>query len=440
MAIEIREYIGSNNNIQETVINSSISLSESLVNNDPTDPSSLTVDIEGIHVGPTRNYTWYTEQALASSVPSWTKPYLRPLIMHHNEKDGKIIGRIQNALYVDKNTRSGTAALVFTANVPDEDGKKQILDGRLKTVSIGVIAHDVRCSICGEQITEVFEDGSANCGHSKGANYEGKTCYWMIYSMEAKELSYVIVPSDPYAHNLKIYNSQNKVGLKESNKEGVLNLSEQTKPVIETKESQVIDETVAPEVKEVTPAVETKAEGDAKDKEIEDLKLKLYAASEEKGKLIKDLESANKTLVTANADLAKIQGDLTAKASELQGEVALREAAENEVVTIKTQLRESVINNVMDLRSVLNKQIVTREELAKRSEDSINDSLRDLKEEISGVSAVKNITEAANPSLDTEKIEKPEVKNVKESKTTGNINLEEGLKDLMSDFFKTKSY
>lgn len=87
--------------------------------------------------------------------------------MHHNEKDGQIIGRVHSAEYTEVNTRGNTPALIFTANVGDEEGKKGIKNGTLSTVSIGVIAHDLRCSICN---TNLAEEGL--CEHEKGEYYE----------------------------------------------------------------------------------------------------------------------------------------------------------------------------------------------------------------------------------------------------------------------------
>ena len=91
MAIEIREYIGDSMNITESAVKGPINLNENFNEIGPISNDSIIQFIEGIHVGPTRNFTWYMNEALISSIPSWTKPYQRPLIMHHNEKDGKII-------------------------------------------------------------------------------------------------------------------------------------------------------------------------------------------------------------------------------------------------------------------------------------------------------------------------------------------------------------
>ena len=55
-------------------------------------PDSIMVDIEGIHSIVTRNFTYYTPECLKKSAPYWTSPYERPVIMHHNDRDGVKIG------------------------------------------------------------------------------------------------------------------------------------------------------------------------------------------------------------------------------------------------------------------------------------------------------------------------------------------------------------
>ena len=92
MALILREYLESPiTTIDNEILNNDINLNENFSNCDPISDYSIMVDIEGIHVGPTRNFTWYTEEALKNSQKSWSIPYQRPLILHHNEKDGKII-------------------------------------------------------------------------------------------------------------------------------------------------------------------------------------------------------------------------------------------------------------------------------------------------------------------------------------------------------------
>mgnify|MGYP000793831157 CR=1 FL=1 len=472
MSIEIREYIGSSMNITEsTMTKRPVNLNENFNEIGPISKDSIIQFIEGIHVGPTRNFTWYTEEALESSVSTWTKPYQRPLIMHHNEKDGKTIGRILSVEYITRNTRSGTPALSFVCNVPDKDGKEQILDGRLKTVSIGVIAHDVRCSVCGEQI-ELDEYGSSVCGHDRGCEYEGETCYWMIYKMEAKELSYVIVPSDIYAHNTKTMKSEDYLKTTKTNKdfkeslinlnEGVTNMSVENKNLTE---GQIIDETVKdgeeitqkPEAKEEekAPEVNKKEESkkeskeeskeekkesetpevDPKDKEIEELKAKIEKIETEKESVTKELVALKKELEDSVKKVEEITVELNSKETELKQEVELKEAVEKELENAKLEIRESKENELNSLRRSLNKPVLVKEALTARSDESLRDAICDLKEELEGIANLKNVQKANDPTILSEKNENNVKPNVKESKTVGNINVEEGLTDIFSSMF-----
>lgn len=465
MAIEIREYIGDSMNITESTVRGPINLNENFNEIGPISKDSIIQIIEGIHVGPTRNFTWYMNEALISSVPSWTKPYQRPLIMHHNEKDGKIIGRILTVDHKSQNTRSGTPALEFTCHVPDKEGIEQIKDGRLKTVSIGVIAHDVRCSICGEQVEIIDEDGNTACGHNKGNVYDDQVCYWKIYKMEAKELSYVIVPSDIYAHNIKTIpaSEYQKSHIKENFKEGVaINMSEQVKDVKEGQvKSQVIDEEVKkgevaatePEVKEPAKAEDPKAEPeikdgpkdeepkvDPKDEKIKELEEKIKVLEAEKAAVAKDLLAVKDELKISAEKVEEATNKLTAKEKEVEQEVALKEAVENELAQVKVEIREAKESEFNTLRQSLNKEIVTKESLSNRSDESLNDAILDLKEELGGVRKLKTIQEAVNPTLDQEKNKNNIATDVKESKTVGNMNLEEGLQDIFSDMFSPKYY
>lgn len=464
MAIEIREYIGDFMNITESLAKGPINLSEGFNEIGPISKDSIIQLIEGIHVGPTRNFTWYTEEALISSIPSWTKPYQRPLIMHHNEKDGKIIGRVLAAEHKSQGTRSKTPALLFTCHVPDKEGIEQIKDGRLKTVSIGVIAHDVRCSICGEQVEVIDEFGNTSCGHNRGNVYDDEVCYWKIYKMEAKELSYVIVPSDIYAHNVKTIpaSEYNKSHIKENIEKGVsINMAEQVKEG--QVKSQVIDEevkggVVAPEQGEDTKPEETpeapkteepkeepkdepkdkEPEVDPKDEKIKELEEKIKVLVAEKEAVSKDLVKVKEELAKASEKVEEVLGQLTAKEEEVQQEVALKEAVENELAEVKVQIREARESEFNTLRLSLNKEIVAKESLSTRTDDSLLDAIVDLKEEMNGISKLKNIVEATNPTIDPEKIKNNSKPNVKEHKTVGNINVEEGLKDLFSNMFSPK--
>jgi hypothetical protein len=428
-------------------------LSES-VQNTPIAQDSLMVEIEGIHEGPTRNYTWYMTEGLQSSIPTWTKPYLRPLIMHHNEKDGKIIGRIRDVIYQDTKTLSGTGALVFTANVPDKEGKEGIENGTLKTVSIGAIVHDCRCSICGANIAEMSQEELENHEHVRGGIYiiDGvqKTCYWQIYRMEAKELSYVIVPSDIYAQTTKIYKpSKTAMSVAANfNNEGVLNLSEAAK--LENQESTVIDEKQP--VGDPTPApVPTVEDTDKLKQEIEDLKGKLKAAEEGKTeaegkvedltakatKAEQDLTDTKVLLEQATKNIEQAKKDLILKEADLINANTLRESLEEKVINLNKHVKESLIDSVITLRESLGKPVQAKEDLEARSEDSLKDAIKDLKEELSNPAAATTITQTVNPSV----VESAKDFNsdVKKDEKASNINLQEGLEKVFENIFTDKT-
>lgn len=451
MSIIIREYLGSEGlqvdwNTSPTPYNV-LNTSEGATSAS-TSANSIFVDIEGIHVGPTRNFTWYTKEALYDSIPSWTRPYLRPLIMHHNEKDGKIIGRIRAVELLQVSAKSKTPALLFTANVPDPEGKEQIKDGRLNTVSIGAIVHEARCSICGANIAEMSKDELENHEHQRGQKYDGKICYWMIMKMEAKELSYVIVPSDVYAQNVRVYQPSDKE-IKESNK-GVFNLTI-AESAIAGNESTIIDENGQPaapavEAPVVNPEVEAlkqdvekltlrvkELEGqvDAKDAELVAFKAKADEA-------VKSLDDTKVLLDQAQKEVKSAQDNLAVKENELTGERTLREAAETNAITLTTKYRANVVESIVTMRSALGKPELAKEDLEARTDDSLKDAVFDLKEELTkrGVDP-SAITPALNPGA--VKIEESSSGNVNKDKNLSNIDLREGLVSIFDSVIGSKS-
>ena len=462
MAVYLKEYIGSQASAEAVSAVASYkkakNITEGYSDSELITEGSIMQIIESIHVGPTRNFNWYTEEGLMSSNRSWTEPYQKPLIMHHNEKDGKIIGRVIHSEYVTAQTRSGTPALIHTCNIPDKDGIEQVKDGRLKTVSIGIIAHDVRCSICGKDI-EIDNDGDSMCGHLKGNEYEVgkevKTCYWMIYEMEAKELSYVIVPSDVYAHNLRTYKPTKENIKKYLNESygGNNNMSYTSIIDLGITESKVIDEDVkkpevteVPVVKAVEPKTEPKVEPktepkkaeepvvkDAEPKKAEEPKAEEPKAEEPKAEEpkvktpeeeIAELKATVKTL-EAKVEEAKV------KAVELQAtlstEIALKESAENSIISTKVELREALEHSFNSYRVSAGKSIV--ENLEGRSIDSLRDSILDIKSEMKTADKAVVVTEAVDPTIkeDTKEISKKSKVNVKESNTVSNISVEDAL-------------
>ena len=471
MPIEFREFLGAKASMKESSTNQKstgpINLSENYLKAPKIVKGSIMQDIEGIHVGPTRNYTWYMESALKSSIPTWTKPYKRPLIMHHNEEDGTIIGRIHAAEMKYADTRSGTPAIEFTCNVPDEEGKKQIQDGRLETTSIGVIAHDVRCSICHSQI-EFDDNDEVMCGHMKGEVYDNVVCYWQIYAMEAKELSYVIVPSDIYAHNTRTYEPQviskdfknitenlnnklggdldmsnaakaaiNKTGTEVNLTEGNI-ITEEVTPVTTKSAEQAILDAAVPQGTQVVEDAEKNVESVVEEPVTEESEVTTEEPTEQEADITTENSDIDSDTQARLESLEAQVSELTAKLSEKEAEVveveALKEAAETRLVDQEVELRESMELVLNSYREKAGKSIIAKESLSTRSVNSMRDSIIDLKEELSGSSSKAiNIVEAVNPTLSNESQEKNIKPSVGKNKSVGNIELgEAALKDIFN--------
>lgn len=386
------------------------------------DPNSIMVEIEGIHAAPfaTRNYTRYTPNCLKKSVASWTNPYRRPLIKHHNEEDGEIIGRICEAKYITKNTRSETPALLFTVNIPGEQAKADVKSGLLETTSIGVIAHSVKCSICGQELAN-----GETCEHERGAIYNGETCYWDIHEMEAKELSYVIVPSDMYAKNIDIYpatasNSKVKAFAESLNQD--LNLTKG-------------DITDMPEDLKVK-LQESEAKVTALTQEVTELKEAATQTSEK----IAELEKTNSDLTTVKESLEQeFEGlktekdDLTQKMTEA---AQMREGLEAQVAEVKAELKEALVQNFVTMREALGHSDVDVEAIKNRSEESIKDSISDLSKDFkeSLIKKDKDISNLGNTLQNPSLKESEDKKDVKEVET---VDLKEQFYNIFSDILNT---
>ena len=361
-------------------------------------PDSIMVDIEGIHSILTRNFTYYTPECLKKSAPLWTTPYERPVIMHHNDKDGVQIGRVKVAEYLEE-TRAKAPGLLFTCNIGDEAGIKGVKNGTLSTVSLGAVIHKATCSICGQNIAAEGE-----CEHQRGRRYDGELCYWKMEEMEPKELSYVIVPSDRFANTVKIYKPKD-LGAKESYNEGgneepmgifdnidlpltepevkeaaqqepeQVEVQEAEKAVEEPKQEEAVaieekpEEVVVEEpVKEEEPKQEEPAqeekEAEPKEKEIDDM------SKEELADKCKELMKQVSGLLE---DVKYLKG-------KLDKERGFKEALELEVLQLKQVQKMHLVEQVVNLRKELGLREEAVEDLMMVSEESLNSSIKTFME------------------------------------------------------------
>ena len=458
MSIEIKEYIGSKPKYVNAIKND-LNLTESYTVETYIDEDSLMVDMEALHSIITRNDTLYTPECIKKSIPLWTQPYERPVIMHHDDEAGITIGRVKAAKYIDHSERSNTPALELTVNIGEENGKKSIKNGTLATVSVGVIAHEAKCSICGQNLAEGF------CEHEKGEVYEGKRCYWIITDIEPKEVSYVIVPSDIYAHNTRIYDAVNKKKTNKEVKESMSNIFDDlikehglNNKVTDLTEGTQIDEKV-PDTTKVNPT--EKPEDDNKKEEKEDNTAKVEDNKEDfnkedekeedkksktKDELNKELEdnTKEKELEALKAEIQKLNAkieELTAANAKLEkqanSEKTLKESAEAKLIEYKKKEKLALVESVNSLREQLELPKQEVDILMESTEESLTSTIKNLKEFVEVKNKPSNkLTMIESPiSVSDEKdnTNKNKLDNVKESVNTSNKDFE---KDLIGIFSK----
>ena len=490
MGIELKEYLGAKfvsvNNVQNKIKNLSESYVETCIDDD-----SLMVEIEGIHSIITRNDTYYTPECLKDSIPLWTNPYERPVIMHHNEKDGKTIGRVKAVNLISHSKRSETAALEFITNIGDDEGKKGIKNGTLATVSIGAIAHDIRCSICGQNLVE---DGF--CEHDKGETYEGKRCYWIINKIEPKEISFVIVPSDIYAHSTRVYPAVNKKnnknnGVKESmfgNENIFHDLSESIKAATgqavteetEVTEGSQIEEEVKDNVKTgETEKVEEpkKEEGEKESKKDEEVKTEETPKKDEKdpkenpeedkkGEEVKtdskdqkveetpkeeskkdeepkkEEESAKEDIEALKKEIADLKSENEKLKRAVENEKTLKESAEAELISFRAAKKKALVESVNTLRKELGLKEEDQAVLTESTDEALELSIKSLKEfravhrsALGGLNVIESPV-AVSDEKDNTQIETKKIKaDVKESVFDSNKEFEEKFFGVLENAF-----
>ncbi len=388
MAIEIKEYVGFTSTF-DNKSNRHMELTESAALSVPqqfVSPDSLMTEIEGIHANVlTVNDTMYSPECLKKSLPYWTNPYERPVIMHHNEDDGQIVGRVKSVEMINSK-RSKTEAIKFTCNIGDEAGIKGVQNGTLSTVSIGAMAFDVRCSICNTNLAE------CDCGHKKGMIYEGELCYWIIEDMIPKEISYVIVPSDKYALTMRAYAPGKKdikesVGVKKKMSvcdEIIKNLTEsvvEQEDKLPLQEKVHVDEEVKEEEK-VKDVVEDKdpektteeAEVKEEEKETEVVKEEEEKAVEEKKEDTvenKPDEDSNKDVErdelidSLKKELADLKNELEDVKAQLKTTKDLKESVDKELAKFKIQEKVDVARKIKNLKESVGVECEEAEEMAK---------------------------------------------------------------------------
>ena len=443
MAIELREEFNAKIKFVPNYKPSRTEITESLEAT-PVSPDSIMVDIEGIHAIITTNLNYYEPHCLEMSVPKWTEPYERPLIMHHKEQDGVTIGRIKKCTYVESCKKTKGPGLVFTCNIGNKEGIEGVKNGTLVTTSIGVMVRDLRCSICGKNLAEEGE-----CAHVKGQKYDGKLCYWIIKDMEPKELSYVIVPSDKYAHNIKIYKPDAKIlGVSESYnyEDEVKELSikdlyyDEISKSLAMKEAKALEEDgKKPDEQQASlDPQDEKPEPDQKD-EPKDDEVKDPEGSQEEGEG-KGEEEKDEDLKAKVAELEKEVARLQKEVQKLEGSLSkekeTREAVELKYLEVKKQQRVALAEKVNEMRTSLGLEGEDIEILSKSTEEALNTKIEVLKEFMcSGPELAKSLPQVKSEVPIDESVDNT-IKGNNRDKKDSNRNIEMQMKEKYKNFFK----
>lgn len=204
-----------------------------------TNKEGIIVQIAGTHSGLiVRNKRLYLPDRMRAGASSWTKPYNKPVLVHHDEEKDPI-GRVIDAQYIDTSSSisnvlkdrykikdhylsilesdrisikdklktlramngiltdreySGLGYLRLTLHIPDAEAAKKFKTGIYLTGSSGASTDQVLCSVCG---TDWLQDGK--CEHDQGEVYDGVLCYLVAGSLLYDEFSLVNRPSDAFA-------------------------------------------------------------------------------------------------------------------------------------------------------------------------------------------------------------------------------------------------
>ena len=96
-------------------------------------PSRVQVTVEAIHAGMTKNKTFYPAGNLLASVESWTKPYPKPVLTHHNT-GGEAVGRVVDAQFKNSVLKQDSQTIQLTLDISDPETIQKVLDKRYMTM------------------------------------------------------------------------------------------------------------------------------------------------------------------------------------------------------------------------------------------------------------------------------------------------------------------
>jgi len=320
------------------------------------------IDIEAIHELVTGNFVQFTSTELRGSKKkktgkySWTYPYDKPVLLNHDQYGGEPVGRVIDAKF-SNSTVSGIPAIKLKAEINDPDAIEKIKDKRYQTVSIGAHAKGANCSICNHDwVNEGW------CEHTPGGEYEEGTMSLILKDITFVEVSFVNIPADEFATITDFYEESSLI--KQSDQSYVF-FDKENEPITNTGglKQDMSEDTII----KLQESIKTKDEHivtlqekvDNKEKKIEELSQDLALVQEQKVVLEEkqeNLEEEITELTSLNADLKEQHHSHLAK----------------KVVELKLEM-----GKLKDTKEDDFKEKVIQEHI-ERSEESLNDTLKDL--------------------------------------------------------------
>lgn len=423
--------------------------------------------IEAIHAGTTRNNTRYLAEKLRGSAElrsgtySWLHPYAKPIIYNH-DIESRNTGRVHSAFFSEL-TAAGRPGITVVPKITDKQAIEDILGGLLLTVSIGATTDSATCSLC---MTDILEEGF--CGHHKGEVYEGTKVEWIAGNLWFDELSWVNVPADQDAMITDA---------------GIISVAEafagQGREIIDLGKEKH-EWTLTPKMAFAEGLILTKPQEGDSTLTVEELNAKVAELEAEKASLTVQVEEAGKMIQAKEQEILEKSVELDAKTAELAEKAATLEATSTELeektqevaalsttkeelvtaqaalttvteeldtvkaektslvehnATLVTEAHTSLVERVVDLRLSLGKEAVREtavEELAKRSTESLKDSLVDLlKESVLAPVTTRVVESVDNPAANSLKVN-VEPNSLVEGATAKAVTAEDALMGLFS--------
>ena len=399
MAIELREILGykleestkykcNQSSLQE---NEKKTFRESYLEHHRDD---FIVNIEAMHCAPhaTGNNTRYMAEACKASIKEWSAPYVKPLILYHNDYDGTMVGRILEA-NVSTSSKTNTECLNLKATVPLWEHQRQVEAGLYLTTSIGVSGTDVRCSICGQQLA-----GGDFCEHIRGNTYDGKLCTWDVYAFTPKECSFVINPSDIYSGITSI-TRPNEDGMPETKHISLTNKESQQPNgaddfSLQEGQQQPMGNQPNKENNENTMALDENKYNEAM-KLVESLQTSEKTLQNDKLALNEQINVLNKEKLEMQESMKALKADLANKETELANANQLREQLEKDREEMLKEVKISLVETLTNLREQAGRPKVDK--LDERDIQSLRYAISDIRAEIEA----QKLTESKNSVQDT---------------------------------------